>query len=93
MAQSTLVKRLKVRPGQRVLILNAPPGYTQSPGELPESVTVSEVAGQFGFVHHFDKQHRVHQAWPASDRCCYIRWGAVEANGGHGSEAGVSGVD
>lgn len=54
MAQSLLIKKLRIQPGQRILILNAPPGYAESLGELPEDVVVSEEpAGEFDFVHLF----------------------------------------
>ena len=54
MAKSSLVKKLRIQPGHHVLILNAPPGYAESLGELPEGVRVSEEAqGKHGFVHLF----------------------------------------
>ncbi len=54
MAQSSLVKKLRVQPGQRLLVLNAPPGYIESLGDLPEGVQVSEVPeGTYDFVHLF----------------------------------------
>ena len=54
MAISKLVKKLRMQPGQRVLIMNAPEGYIASLGELPEGVAVSEVAeGKYTFVHLF----------------------------------------
>jgi hypothetical protein len=54
MATSNLVKKLRMQPGQRVLIMNAPEGYIASLGELPEGAVVSEAAeGNYGFVHLF----------------------------------------
>lgn len=54
MAPSPLIKKLRIRPGQRMLILNAPPGYTDSLGELPEGAGVRELPeGDFDFVHLF----------------------------------------
>ena len=54
MTTSKLVKKLRMQPGQRVLIMNAPEGYIASLGELPEGVAVSEVAeGRYDFVHLF----------------------------------------
>lgn len=53
---SSLVKKLRIQPRQRVLILNAPPGYIESLGELPEGVEVAEeLEGKFDFVHLFVK--------------------------------------
>ena len=56
MAKSPLVKKLRIQPGQRALILNAPPGYVDQLGELPEGVELSdEPEGTFDFVHLFVK--------------------------------------
>jgi hypothetical protein len=53
---SSLVKKLRIQGGQRVLILNAPPGYVESLDDLPQGVKVSEqVGGTFDFVHLFVK--------------------------------------
>jgi hypothetical protein len=54
MAASSLIKKLRVQPGQRMLLLNAPEGYIESLGELPTGVELSqEPQGKFGFVHLF----------------------------------------
>lgn len=54
MTVSKLVKKLRMQPGQRALILNAPPGYVASLGDLPEGAVVSEEpTGKFDFVHLF----------------------------------------
>jgi hypothetical protein len=54
MAVSKLANKLRMQPGQRVLILNAPMGYLASLGELPEGVVVSEEPeGKYDFVHLF----------------------------------------
>ena len=54
MAKATLAKKLRIQPGQRVLILNSPPGFLESPGDLAEGVSVSESPeGKFDFVHLF----------------------------------------
>jgi len=56
MATTPLSKKLRIQPGQRVLILNAPEGYRQELGPLPESVEIAEAAeGTFDFVHLFVK--------------------------------------
>ena len=50
----SLVKKLRIQAGQRVLILNAPPGYVESLADLPEGVAISEGGeGPFDFVHLF----------------------------------------
>jgi hypothetical protein len=56
MSEVPLVKKLGIRSGQRVLILNAPDGYVESLGELPEGVELSDTReGKFDFVHLFVK--------------------------------------
>lgn len=53
MAQS-LVKKLRIQPGQRVLLLNAPEGYVEYLGDLPEAVQVErETVGEYDLVHLF----------------------------------------
>ena len=52
MAQSTLIKKLRIKPGQRVTIINPPPGYLDQLGDLPEGVGLAiqpadvELAGE-----------------------------------------------
>jgi len=54
LAKALLVKKLRIQPGQRLLILNPPSGYIESLGDLPEGVEVSEKPeGKFDFVHLF----------------------------------------
>jgi hypothetical protein len=56
LAGTQLLKKLRMQPDQRVLILNAPPGYLDTLGELPEGVEVAERAeGTFDFVQAFAK--------------------------------------
>ena len=55
MAQSSLVKRLRIKPGQRLLILNPPEGYIESL-RLPEGVVVSQSpTEQYDCIHLFVK--------------------------------------
>ncbi len=35
MADSSLIKKLLIKPGQRMTIMNAPEGYTEKLGSLP----------------------------------------------------------
>lgn len=64
MAQSSLIKKLRIKPGQRIIVINPPPGYLDQLGDLPEGVELSEseslaLANQagdtFDFVHLFVK--------------------------------------
>ena len=42
MAKSPLFKKLRMQPGQRALIMNAPPGYLDELGDLPEGVALAD---------------------------------------------------
>jgi hypothetical protein len=54
MAESSLVKKLGIKPGQRMLIMNAPEDYIQMLGVLPEGAEVKTSAGEiFDFVQVF----------------------------------------
>ena len=56
MARTPLSKRLRMQPGQRVLILNEPEGYLEELGPLPDDVELADSAqGTFDFVHLFVK--------------------------------------
>ena len=56
MSETNLLKKLRLSAGQKALVLNAPPGYLQSLGELPAGVTLSTQAeGMFDFVQLFIK--------------------------------------
>jgi hypothetical protein len=54
MAQSPLIRKLRIQPGQRLLILNPPPGYVESLRPLPEDARIAEEAkGEVDFCHLF----------------------------------------
>jgi len=54
MTDSSLQRRLQLKPGQKALILNAPEGYVESLGSLPEGVAlVDGPPGTLDFVHLF----------------------------------------
>jgi hypothetical protein len=56
MSKTSLAKKLRIQPRQRVLLLNPPPGYRDALGELPEDVELSqEPEGTFDFAHLFAK--------------------------------------
>ena len=50
-----LAKKLRIQPGQRMLVLNAPAGYVESLDELPAGTTLSTdvSTGSFDFVQVF----------------------------------------
>jgi hypothetical protein len=54
MAETSLIKKLGIKPGQKILIMNAPEGYIQTLGSLPENAEVQTSAeGKFDFVQVF----------------------------------------
>jgi hypothetical protein len=56
MTPSKLQKKLRVLAGQRILIAQAPDGFLESLGSLPDGCTVSSAArGHFDHVHLFVK--------------------------------------
>jgi len=60
MPTKTLAEKLKIKPGMRVLILNAPDGFMEQLGPLPEVEVVNEADGvfeadSFDLVHLFAK--------------------------------------
>jgi hypothetical protein len=56
MASSSLAKKLQLKAGQRVVILNAPPGYLDEIAPLPEGVEYAAgPEGSFDFVQVFVK--------------------------------------
>jgi len=42
MAKTPLTNKLRMQPGQRGLIMNAPPGYMDELGDLPENVELAD---------------------------------------------------
>ncbi|MBN9392515.1 MAG: hypothetical protein J0I20_31060 [Chloroflexi bacterium] len=71
MPESSLVKKLVLKPGYRVLLLNAPAGYQALLGELPPGVILEETPfGHYDLVQGFVKSKaEAETLWP----------GAVEA--------------
>lgn len=68
MADSSLIKRLGIKPGQRLLIVNAPPGYIDRLTPLPENATLTEqMEGVYDFVNVFvhNQAEVEHYAVPA----------------------------
>lgn len=55
MAESSLIKKLGIRQGQKLLVLNGPQGYVQILGTLPSGTEVQTSAGgdAFDFVQVF----------------------------------------
>src|SRR5690348_12487567 len=56
MPETTLIKKLGIKPKQRIIILNAPQGYREQLGTLPADVElVTTLDGTFDLVHIFVK--------------------------------------
>jgi hypothetical protein len=56
MATTSLVKKLLIKPGQRMLIINAPPEYGEKLAPLPDGVELADKPeGVFDFVQLFAK--------------------------------------
>jgi hypothetical protein len=54
MAVTPLSRKLRIQPGQRILILNAPDGYLEELEPLPDDVELTDSAdAKFDFVHLF----------------------------------------
>jgi hypothetical protein len=54
MPESSLVKKLKLKPGQRAALINPPEGYLAELSPLPAEVETSEqLAGQFDWIQIF----------------------------------------
>jgi hypothetical protein len=54
MAQEPLFKKLRILPGQDVLILHSPDGYLEALGDFPENTRVDTgISGQYDLVHVF----------------------------------------
>jgi len=56
MTENPLLKKLKLKPGQRAAIINAPDGYVETLQPLPEGVELAEnLTGTFDWVQLFVK--------------------------------------
>jgi len=53
-SKRTIIDKLGIKPGQRLIFLNPPAGYAQTLGALPAGVTqVSSLRDEFDFIHAF----------------------------------------
>jgi hypothetical protein len=51
---ATLVKKLRLQPGQKAAIVNAPPDYVERLGDLPQGVEIAtEPGARADFIHLF----------------------------------------
>ena len=66
-SQSPLVKKLAIKPKTRIVVVNAPEGYREMLGELPDGTTYSETfEGTFDWIQVFvTKQQELYDQLPA----------------------------
>jgi hypothetical protein len=51
-----LVKKLGIKPGDTIAILNPPEGYDQTLGDLPDTIThINDLSQPLDFIHFFTK--------------------------------------
>ena len=54
MSITPLAMKLRIQPGQRIMVMNAPPGYLEKLGNLPEDVQLlDEPAEELDLLHLF----------------------------------------
>ena len=53
-SKTPLIKKLGIKEGFKVALLNPPQNYAQSLGELPDNITLADtLTGPFDFIHFF----------------------------------------
>ncbi len=57
MSDKSIAQRMFIKSGNRVIILNAPEGYTQTMGEIPEQVNIQNKS--FSGCRHHPVLHKV----------------------------------
>jgi hypothetical protein len=64
MPVATLAQKLRIKPGQSMLILNAPQSFLNLLGGLPENkIETGNVSGKSGFIHLFVKDSAELEHW------------------------------
>jgi hypothetical protein len=57
-----LASKMGIKPGQRIIILNAPDGYEATLGALPDGVeVVHDLAGQFDLIQYFTTERSAYE--------------------------------
>ena len=66
-----LIKKLGIKPGQRIALLSAPPGYRKTLGALPEKVDcVQQLDAQLDFIQLFaTKRPELTQQFKDAKKC------------------------
>ena len=56
-SKRSLVQKLGIKAGMKICILNAPEGYEETLGPLPEGVRCSDLlSGNLDFIHYFTRE-------------------------------------
>ncbi len=64
MAEKTLAQKLYIKPGMRGAVINAPAGFREQLGELPEGAQLdSAIDGRYQFMLLFVESRAVLEAW------------------------------
>jgi len=54
MSDNPLLKKLRIKPDQKIAVINQPAGYLNALGNLPDGVLVdSELVGKYDLIHAF----------------------------------------
>ncbi len=71
MAESTLAKKMKLKPGHQAVIVNAPEGYVKELKPLPTGVKVNEkLSGAFDWIQIFvENKSQLEKIVPKAIRC------------------------
>ena len=77
MSTSALAKKLGIKPGNRVLVVNPPDGYIEQLGELPKEVRLVEEADSPADVVHVFVSTRAELAEKASSIVAAVHPGGV----------------
>ncbi len=57
-SQRSLVQKLGIKPGTRIIILNPPPAYENTLGPLPEGLEIRQrLSGSFDFIQFFASEY------------------------------------
>ncbi len=61
-SKRALIDKLGIKPGMKILILDAPPNYDETLGPLPDGVSVAtRMSGTLDFIHFFTKSRREYE--------------------------------
>jgi len=78
MIENSLVKKVRIKPIQKIAVLNSPPGYLSSLGDLPDGVVLDEeLNGMYDLIHAFFKQMSVMDAQIVELKSALVEYGIL----------------